>query len=616
MEANKTIIELHKEVFDFLMEKRKTMPDLYFTLNTNTKELEKGYIFRKNDDEGSIVFSFWKFGHNLQIYFTVSNDELVLNIIDLDHRLDLSDRLIDKIQNSMYNSIQYDGRLSPGLDTIVKYYKNYGEWRTGFNYFFEQDFQILDECLKNHIPRITKKNFDSWLAQLKHFGHGNAQTNVPDNFKINSQFKLQSLFLKNIGHFEELNLDLSKNVTILIGENGSGKSTVLRALALGIAGLNTFDLDQDFKKEKNQFLTQILRITDYEQATPLYAETGEIGVKMTKDVHLHLLFKPSALVAGKVEAEEADTEDRLRIVEKGKYLKQTMIGFSQSQKSMSLVFDNKLNHIPQVIDLFPLISGTSPNFMENLVEWIYYYVHDRQSEQAVDHLFALFSKIISQEISLKKPDKTAGAIGSPTGQKNMIVCTPESPNGIDLSLVSQGYHNIFRWLGGMMMKLWAVKETFYFHEPINQISAIVLIDEIDTYLHPKWQRNILKVLVEEFPNIQFVVTTHSPVVLGYLRNWKEVGAYKIEKQKAIPLSHFYGRNPIDLFWELYGIEARPQEIQEKITLLYDLFDQDKIEEAKLLLTELDEILGENDPIVGELKSSISLMEELNHEENQ
>ncbi|WP_250558852.1 AAA family ATPase, partial [Escherichia coli] len=44
--------------------------------------------------------------------------------------------------------------------------------------------------------------------------------------------------------------------------------------------------------------------------------------------------------------------------------------------------------------------------------------------------------------------------------------------------------------------------------------AIVLIDEIDLHLHPKWQRDVLKKLTETFPNCQFIVSTHSPQIIG------------------------------------------------------------------------------------------------------
>ena len=47
-------------------------------------------------------------------------------------------------------------------------------------------------------------------------------------------------------------------------------------------------------------------------------------------------------------------------------------------------------------------------------------------------------------------------------------------------------------------------------------SGIALIDEVELHMHPKWQRKIIPMLSETFPNIQFIITTHSPQVLGEL----------------------------------------------------------------------------------------------------
>jgi len=54
-------------------------------------------------------------------------------------------------------------------------------------------------------------------------------------------------------------------------------------------------------------------------------------------------------------------------------------------------------------------------------------------------------------------------------------------------------------------------------DPVSQAEAVVLIDEIDLHLHPKWQREVRKKLCSTFPNIQFIATTHSPFVIQDLR---------------------------------------------------------------------------------------------------
>lgn len=53
--------------------------------------------------------------------------------------------------------------------------------------------------------------------------------------------------------------------------------------------------------------------------------------------------------------------------------------------------------------------------------------------------------------------------------------------------------------------------------PLTEISGVVLIDEIDLHLHPAWQRSVLSSLASTFPRLQFVCTTHSPLVASTVR---------------------------------------------------------------------------------------------------
>ena len=61
----------------------------------------------------------------------------------------------------------------------------------------------------------------------------------------------------------------------------------------------------------------------------------------------------------------------------------------------------------------------------------------------------------------------------------------------------------------------------------NKSEALIMIDEIDLHLHPRWQQSILKDLQKAFPNVQFIVTTHSPFVLSSIENSV---IYDLEKQ--------------------------------------------------------------------------------------
>jgi predicted ATPase len=123
-------------------------------------------------------------------------------------------------------------------------------------------------------------------------------------------------------------------------------------------------------------------------------------------------------------------------------------------------------------------------------------------------------------------------------------------------------------------------------EPLKG-EGIVLIDEVELHLHPAWQRIILGKLCEVFPNCQFIVSTHSPVVLSELQNGK---IYELSKHKD--------------FLEARAIEDNSNYFLNDI--LREFFDvdlnQDKIEhpnkarhtKAKNMLLELAKTLQEEE----------------------
>ncbi len=558
------ITQLHEEVFEYLMEKRKTMPDLYFSMNTNPVDLEKGFIFEGGT--AIIEFTFWQPLNICHFSINKNTQELVLSFNNI--AVVIASKLEEQLNSSI--KFRYEG-------DFPVYTKNYKEWTKGLNFFFMSDFDIITECLKRDIKLLPKSSFDYQIAQAKiYLPYLNTQYNPIKNqtgksyYVPNPLLCLQNLTLNNIGHFENISLDLSKQVTVLIGENGSGKSTVLRAIALGITGTDFFDLDKDLQREKSEIFNGFLKIYEYQKAIPKYAQEGSIVLSIN-DKELTLQLSPSKLIATKVEIEEIKTNREI-ILHEGKYIKTLVLGFSQSEaKIVSKDFYVKGETKPSVIDLFPLISNAGKDGMNDLVEWIYYYVHDSENTEPIDKLFVIFSKIVAdnndnEAVTLKKPYKTEGVIGSPSGKKDIIVCTPDMPDGINLSLVSQGYKNIFRWVSGILMKVYDYQQNFFPEKNLAEISGIVLIDEIDTYLHPKWQRNILKVLVEEFPKLQFVVTTHSDEVL---RNWEvtdtfnfsEISIYLIKDALAfIPSTNPIGRDANSVKKEVMGLNASKNEL--------------------------------------------------------
>jgi len=137
--------------------------------------------------------------------------------------------------------------------------------------------------------------------------------------------------------------------------------------------------------------------------------------------------------------------------------------------------------------------------------------------------------------------------------------------------------------------------------------GIVLIDEIDLHLHPQWQRLVIPGLTRTFPNCQFIVTTHSPQVLSKV---KKENVFILENYKLVAVTpHTYGKDSNSILYELMDVKARPVEVQEKIDACFALIDEEKIEEAKLKLQELADLLGENDSEIVRARTLIGFLTE-------
>ncbi|MFM2060472.1 MAG: replication and repair protein RecF [Cyanobacteriota bacterium] len=125
--------------------------------------------------------------------------------------------------------------------------------------------------------------------------------------------------------------------------------------------------------------------------------------------------------------------------------------------------------------------------------------------------------------------------------------------------------------------------------------GVVLIDEIELHLHPKWQREIIPALTRTFSHCQFIVTTHSPQVISQV---KPQGIYILEKTNdgiiAKRPESSYGRDSNQILEDLMNVPERPQEIKQELLRLFRLIDAGNLDAAKQLRQELAAKIGEDE----------------------
>lgn len=124
-------------------------------------------------------------------------------------------------------------------------------------------------------------------------------------------------------------------------------------------------------------------------------------------------------------------------------------------------------------------------------------------------------------------------------------------------------------------------------------SGVVLIDEIELHLHPKWQRAIIPNLKKTFPNCQFIITTHSPQVISDLK-WVHL-LRSTSEGIAIERVPSFGKDSNRILKTLMETPERPQEILEDLRKLFRLIDKGELGKARQFRQYLADQMGEEDP---------------------
>ena len=139
---------------------------------------------------------------------------------------------------------------------------------------------------------------------------------------------------------------------------------------------------------------------------------------------------------------------------------------------------------------------------------------------------------------------------------------------------------------------------------LSETPGIVLIDEIDLHLHPKWQQSILNDLNVIFPKIQFIVSSHAPAVINSVP--KEQIRILDNGKIYMPVAQTYGRDANSILREVMQVSDRPVAVKQRMDLFYAYMDEKKYQEADKVLKEIENIVGATDPDVAAARTSLDL----------
>lgn len=614
------ISEVHEKVLAFLLDWRaKRDQSLLFTLRKRPIDrLRKGYWFLGN--ENYLAFSFWTgldwINKTQNIYLEISYDGF------------FRVRFSAKDDHKKAEVLKYAAEVLGGFSKSK--YKGYGgnvwtkefagnDYLSNLQYFLEEDKPRIDRILTKELENqghqafhgaflpLAKATFTVALEAVEAIrSHHDSH---PTSLTARREVSVSKLMVKNVGMFEECGLSFGSRATALIGENGSGKTTLLRALALGMAGTGSPLIEVD--GFELQTLPRIVSVT--EEGKVGYAGLGSIQVEYAYDEQQFHNGKANQISfsmpddTGKIRftdridhegyglpANESDGDGKLP------YL---LVGYPQRYgENKDPVNIRRKSTEPNAYDILPLILNVTDQRLLSLKRWVSENWNTNEAgKRKVADAFALISQVLngdegSQGFSME-------VITAPLPER-IIVRTPANPKGILLELLSTGLSNLLGWLGHLISRM----HEAYPHaaNPLHEPS-IVLIDEIDNYLHPEVQVRLMKILLENFPKTQFILTAHSPFILTSLPS-QEAMAYRIEAGKAEPIRHFYGQSLQNIAYAQFGIEKRPVEIQEKIDEMTWAFALEEIEKARAIFDELQPILGEEDPAIIDARKDLESQE--------
>lgn len=301
-------------------------------------------------------------------------------------------------------------------------------------------------------------------------------------------WRIERVVLRNIGPFEELRLSLSSRWNVIVGNNGVGKSTVLRAIALTLCG------DDSRAEVRAQ---RLLRAGQ---------RTGSIEVHVRHDVFRTDLVRD----AGRVTVRSKQVTP----LQAGTW---AVFGFPpvRGMSNREGQPDATLAPLPLVDDVLPLLASAVDARLDNLKDWLVNTGLRAEGGRGVgsdetarsQRMLETFFKVLGRLM----PGLSIAFSHVDRGSWQVMVATDDGVVPVDL--LSQGTIAVIGWVGTVLQRLYDIYPDSA-HPEAEQ--AVVLVDEMDAHMHPEWQQTLVEALRAALPRIQVIGTTHSPLIAGTL----------------------------------------------------------------------------------------------------
>lgn len=505
---------------------------------------------------------------------------------------------------------------------------------------------ILTSMFQLYLNEINKESTDSLQEKLlfdKCYEYLDSIEDKPVN-----HFFLEKLELYNFRKFETLHIDFHKKLTVLIGGNGEGKSSIIDAITKTLSWIGngilkegdngrpiTYDdIKNDcrtgaeiisfFKLGKTEINGNISRsiegastkknsqVSDLKNIANIYRV-----INNTSEINLPLLCS-YPVERTRLSSKSSNKNKNIDLISLSKFdIYKNSLDGSISLNDFSLIFISIYNKsqselfetselLIKEISILKSIDNNDKS-LTNLIE---------KKERDLRNIFAhynleyikkykFFLDTIKKSLINSFLNITDITVNDSSG-KDQLYFNFEDGSIITFNQLSHGQKVAISLIGDICIKLLFLNPKL--KNPLNG-QGIVLIDELELHLHPQWQQRILLTLQNIFPNIQFIVSTHSPQILSTV---DKSSIRKLTNNSiSTPLYQTQGVMSSEILEQIMETSSVPEiQISKDFERYLSLIEQDLHEESegKALEEKLHSHFGENHPIVKEYQSQIKLLE--------
>lgn len=396
--------------------------------------------------------------------------------------------------------------------------------------------------------------------------------------------QINRMTVKNFRMFKDHTFDFASRFNVLVGDNGTGKTSVLKALS---KGLSKATLGDNVRRLASSIEDEDVRRCFFLRGSTLTVEQqhpASIGIRGTDqaDNSLTLSVRESG---AKGNLQDLTSRDFEREIRTGSDQTLPIIANYGSER---LWIDVKVRDVQT--------NGPESRFAG--------YENCLNSASNQSQLLRWFKTQEFIALQRKEPVPALEAC-----REAIVTCVREASHvyfdvsydelilvmngeGVPFSYLSDGYRNILALVADIAVRC-ATLNPHLENNVITETRGVVLIDELDLHLHPKWQRRIVGDLMSAFPNIQFITTSHSPFVIQSLPKSDTTQLVNLDTNER---SHADDQSIEDIVETIQGVELpqhskRYLEMKETAKSYFQLLENESADsdEQRTLRNRLNEL---------------------------